>query len=167
MLIRRATSGDFQTLQNIELASFETLRNAGAVSGAPSVSSDEQLHRFLNDELLYVACGQDGSAVGYSGGYVVDGFLYIGEVDVLPAWQQKGLGRTLITTLIEEGRRRRLSGATLTTDRFAPFNAPFYAKLGFQLVEGEAVPLHLQAYLKRQVEVGLDPLRRVGMTLLF
>lgn len=167
MRIRRGNPGDFRALQAVELASFETLRKAGAVSGVPAASSDEELQRFLDNDMLYVACDQDGAAIAYSGGYVVDGFLYIGEVDVLPLWQRRGLGRRLVTTLIEEGRRKRLAGATLTTDRFAPFNAPFYERLGFEIMEGDAVPQHLRSNLDRQVANGLDPLRRVAMALLF
>jgi GNAT superfamily N-acetyltransferase len=167
MHIRHASSSDFQRLQAIELAAFETLRNAGAVGGVPSASSEDELRRYLDDGLLYVACDDDGAPVGYSGGYLVEGFLYVGEVDVLPAWQRKGLGRRLIATLVEEGRRRWLAGATLTTDRFAPFNAPFYEKLGFRIIEGEAVPRHLRDNLERQVGNGLDPVRRIAMALLF
>jgi hypothetical protein len=48
------------------------------------------------------------------------------------------------------------------TDRFVPFNAPFDARLGFQLLEGDAIPQHLRNNLARQVANGLDPLRRVG-----
>ncbi len=167
MRIRRGTPDDFKALQAVELASFETLREAGAVSGQAAASSDDELQRFLDEDMLYVACREDGAAVAYSGGYVVDGYLYIGEVDVLPTWQRRGLGRSLVTTLIEDGRRRQLAGATLTTDRFAPFNAPFYARLGFRLLEGAAVPQHLRINLDRQVANGLDPLRRVAMILPF
>jgi predicted N-acetyltransferase YhbS len=167
MLIRHGSRDDFAKLQAIELACFETLRQAGAVGGNAAATSVEELQRFLDEDMLHVACEEDGAAVGYLGGYVVDGYLYIAEVDVLPAWQGRGLGRSLIMTLIEDGRRRRLAGATLTTDRFAPFNAPFYARLGFQLLEGDAVPRHLESNLDRQVANGLDPLRRVAMALLF
>jgi GNAT superfamily N-acetyltransferase len=154
-------------LREVELASFETLRIAGAVSGDPSASSDEELQQYLDHDLLYVVCDQGRSAIGYCGGYVAGEFLHIGEMDVHPAWQQKGLGRRLVTTLIDDGRTRNLSGATLTTDRFAPFNAPFYATLGFQLLEGDAASPRLQKILEAEIGKGLDPLRRVGMALLF
>lgn len=167
MQIRRAAANDFQALQAVELACFETLREAGAVGRVPTASSGEELQRFLDEDLLYVACDQDGAAVAFSGAYVADKFLYIAEVDVLPVWQGQGLGRRLIMTLLDVGRQRRLAGATLTTDRCAPFNAPFYEKLGFHVLEGDAVPQHLRVNLARQVANGLDPLRRVGMALLF
>jgi ribosomal protein S18 acetylase RimI-like enzyme len=167
MRIRRGKPTDFKALQAIELASYETLRAAGGVSGDATASSDDELERFLDEGLLYVACNKDGTAVGYGGGYVVDGYLYIGEVDVRPDWQRRGIGRALMATLIDDGRRRQLAAATLTTDRFATFNAPFYARLGFQILEGDAVHRHLRGHLDRQIANGLDPLRRVAMVLLF
>ncbi|KKZ89127.1 acetyltransferase [Rhizobium phaseoli Ch24-10] len=84
-----------------------------------------------------------------------------------PCWQRKGLGRRLLTTLIDLGRARKLDGATLTTDRFAPFNAPFYATLGFQFLEKEAASLRLRKILEAEIAKGLDPLRRVSIALLF
>ncbi|MHC2364178.1 GNAT family N-acetyltransferase [Rhizobium leguminosarum] len=167
MLIRSATSSDFNALRSIELASFETLRHAGAVSGAPSASSDEELQCYLDHGLLYVACDQSGAAVGYCGGYVAETFVHIGEMDVHPDSQRKGLGRKLLMTLIDQGRARKLDGATLTTDRLAPFNAPFYTSLGFQLLEREAAPPRLRKILEAEVEKGLDARRRVAMALPF
>lgn len=167
MLIRPATSKDFAVLRAIELAAFETLRNAGAVSGAPSASSDEELQQYFDHGLLYVICDQDDTPVGYCGGYVTEDWLHIGEMDVHPDWQRKGFGRKLMGKLIDEGRSKRLEGATLTTDRLAAFNAPFYASLGFQLLEKEDCSPRLQKILQSEIEKGLDPLRRVGMVLMF
>lgn len=66
------------------------------------------------------------------------GFRIFGEVDVHPNWRRKGVGRQLMEALLNDARARKLNGATLTTDRFAPFNAVFYASSGFHAVEGEA-----------------------------
>ncbi|WP_337271490.1 GNAT family N-acetyltransferase [Oryzifoliimicrobium ureilyticus] len=167
MLIRPATSGDFDALRNVELASFETLKNAGAVSGAPAASTDQELNEYLRHGLLYVACDQKSAVVGYCGGYVVENLLHIGEMDVHPVCQRKGLGRSLLTTLLDEGRAKKLYGATLTTDRLAPFNAPFYAKYGFKLLEQEACSPRLRRILAAEIDKGLDPSRRVAMSLSF
>lgn len=167
MLIRRATHNDFVALQAIELASFETLRGANAVSGEPSASSHDELKQYLDDGLLYSAYDQDNVPVGYCGGYVTDGWLHIGEMDVHPLWQRKGLGRKLMERLLCEGRSKGLIGSTLTTDRFAPFNAPFYASLGFQLLDRAKCSPRLQDILASEAEKGLDPNRRVGMILMF
>lgn len=117
MLIRPERSSELHALRQIELASFETLRDAGAVSGPALATDIEELQSYLDHDLLYVACDADGSLVGYCGGAVMGSFLHIGEIDVHPAFQRRGLGKRLLTTLIENGRARRLTGATLTTDR--------------------------------------------------
>ncbi|MUO77591.1 GNAT family N-acetyltransferase [Agrobacterium vitis] len=157
----------FCSLRNVELASFETLRAAGAVTGDPAASSDEELLVYLDAGLLLAAFDGAESPVGYAGGYVREGWLHIGEVDVHPQWQRRGIGRRLINALLNEGRSRHLVGSTLTTDRFAPFNAPFYASLGFHAVEGDACPARLKGILTAEVSKGLNPLRRVAMMLVF
>lgn len=167
MPIRLATADDFDALRAIELASFETLRAAGAVSGDPEASGDEELQHYLDHALLYAACDHNDLPVGYAGAYVAEKSLHIGEMDVHPDFQRRGLGRRLMGTLLAEGRLRQLAEATLTTDRFAPFNAPFYASLGFRLLEKEECSPRLRTILDYEAEKGLDPLRRVGMLLPF
>ncbi|MBB3590550.1 GNAT superfamily N-acetyltransferase [Rhizobium sp. BK529] len=167
MRIRQATRDDFDALRSIELASFETLRAAGAVSGEPEASSDEELQHYLEHALLYAACDHSDLPVGYAGAYVAEKSLHIGEMDVHPDFQKKGLGRRLMETLLAEGRSRKLAEATLTTDRFAPFNAPFYVSLGFRLLEKDECSPRLQAILTSEAEKGLDPFRRIGMVLSF
>jgi hypothetical protein len=52
---------------------------------------------------------------------------------------------------------------SLTTDRTLPWNAPFYARLGFVIVEGADVPPELQARLDGQAAAGFDPAQRCAM----
>jgi GNAT superfamily N-acetyltransferase len=88
-------------------------------------------------------------------------------MDVDPAWQQRGIGRRLMKQAIKEGRERKLQGITLTTDRFAPFNAPFYASLGLHIVARDACPERLKAILAAESAAGFDPRRRVAMMMVF
>ncbi|MGV1823220.1 GNAT family N-acetyltransferase [Agrobacterium vitis] len=162
-----ATTRHFCNLRNVELGSFETLRAAGAVTGDPAASTDEELQVYLDAGLLLAAFDGTESPVGYAGGYISEGWLHIGEVDVHPEWQRQGIGRRLINALLNEGRRRHLMGSTLTTDRFAPFNAPFYSSLGFQAIEADACPVRIKDILSAEVAKGLNPLRRVAMMLVF
>nr|WP_246499692.1 GNAT family N-acetyltransferase [Azospirillum soli] len=147
--------------------SFETLRAAGAITGEATASSDEDLQQYLNNNLLFAAFDERDIPVGYGGGYIAEDWLHIGEVDVYPDWQRKGIGRRIMNALLEEGLTRKLKGATLTTDRFAPFNAPFYSSLGFQPVGGDECPERLRAILAAEQAKGLDPLRRIAMKLVF
>lgn len=165
--IRPATQADFPDLQNVEYAAFETLKAAGAVAGEPVASSAEELQRCLDDGFLLAACDENDQPVGYSSAYIVGDEIYIAELDVHPDSQRQGLGRRLTTTLLDSARARGFSAATLTTDRLAPFNAPFYMSLGFQFLEPPERPRYLTDILQRQIAVGADPARRVAMRLRF
>jgi GNAT superfamily N-acetyltransferase len=165
--IGQAGVNDFDALRAIEMASFETLRSVDAVTGDAAASSDEELLHYLNDRLLFAAFDEKHVPVGYGGAYIDENMLHIGELDVHPEWQRRGIGRMLATTLLEEGRARKLKGSTLTTDRLAPFNAPFYASLGFRILESDVCPQRLQHILAEEHAKGLDPGRRVAMQLVF
>jgi len=167
MLIRPATTADFDALRVIELAAFETLRTAGAVSGVPSASSDQHLQRYLDHGFLEVACDHGGDPIGFCGGYIAERLLYIGEMDVHPNWQRQGVGRALLIASLDKARARKLFGATLTTDRFAPFNAAFYATMGFRALADDELPARLRVILDEEAKIGLDPDRRIAMMLRF
>lgn len=69
--------------------------------------------------------------------------------------QGRGIGRALVAAVTAEGRQRRLSAVTLTTFRNIPWNAPFYARLGFIEVAGAAMNARLAAVLKHELRRGL------------
>ncbi|MBL0371107.1 GNAT family N-acetyltransferase [Rhizobium sp. KVB221] len=167
MMIRPAISSDFAALNAIELDAFETLRAAGAVFGEAIASGDEELLRYLETGVLLAAVNGGDVSVGYAGALCGDGWLHIGELDVHPDWQRRGIGRRLMRAMLDEGRARGLACATLTTDRFAPFNAAFYSTLGFRMLEASELPDRLAAILAKEHAAGLDPARRVAMQLDF
>lgn len=165
LMIEAAERQHFPQLRQVELSAFETLRSAGAVSGEPMASTDEELQRYLDDGLLYVAIDDDGDPVGYVGATIVaeENCIHVGEMDVHPAFQGKGIGRRLLLAILNAARLRGLTFATLTTDRIAPFNARFYQTLGFALVEGTERSHRLTTILEEEIAKGLDPSRRCAM----
>ena len=165
--IRPALPADFPALRQIEFFAFETLRTAGAAHGPPQTSSDEELQTYHDAGFLLAAITSDGEPVGYIGGYDAGPWLHIGEMDVHPQWQRQGIGRRLMLAILDEAQKRRLLGATLTTDRLAPFNAAFYESLGFSILEAADRSQRLDALLETEAAKGLDPLRRVAMRLEF
>lgn len=152
----------FSALQAIELAAFATLRASGAASGPATVSSLAALERFHACGHLLAAFTAQGEACGFIGGEVLGDWLHIAEMDVHPAWQRRGIGRRLLLCQLAQAKQESLRGVTLTTDRLAAFNAPFYASLGFKPVD-EKGPAYLQAILKAERRSGFNPSRRVAM----
>ena len=165
--IRSARTGEFDRLKAIEIDAFETLREAGAVEGDAASSTDEELQHYLDTGILLVATDAVDCAIGYVGALFSDGWLHVAEIDVVRAAQRQGIGRTLMLAVLDRGRALDRPGATLTTDRLASFNAPFYASLGFHIVsEGQLSP-RLRDILAREHAAGFDPARRVAMALNF
>lgn len=157
----------FNMLHALELAAFETLRDAGAVTGPACASSLEELSDFSRNGLLLAALAPDSVPVGFAAGKVEDEWLHVAEIDVHPDWQRHGIGRRLMQSLLRTGLQRGLAGATLTTDGIAAFNARFYATLGFNIVEGQARPPHLINTIDDEIAEGFDPERRVAMWVRF
>lgn len=151
----------------MELAAFETLRYAGAMTGPAIASSIEELSDFSRNGLLLAACTSDSVPVGFIAGKIASEWLHIAEMDVHPNWQRRGIGRQLMQAMLRNGQQRGLTGATLTTDKMAAFNARFYATLGFEIVEGKARPPHLAAIIEDEIAKGFDSARRVAMRVVF
>lgn len=165
--ISAAQPNHFSSLRAIELAAFETLREAGAVTGQAVANSLEEFGHFSRNGLLLAAFAPGCTPVGFVAGNVENIWLHIAEIDVHPHWQRRGIGRLLMQALLCSGQQRGLAGATLTTDKMAAFNARFYATLGFEIVDGRSCPPHLISQKAEEVQMGFNPARRVAMRLDF
>jgi len=96
--------------------------------------------------------------------------LYLAELSVRRECQGRGLGRRLIGAAAEYARSREVPSLTLTTFRAVPWNAPFYARLGFVVIGDDALEPWLAAITAEETARGLtgrcvmrlslDPLRR-------
>ena len=94
-----------------------------------------------------------------------DDALHIEELDVRQDRQGKGVGRALLRHIVAWAREQGLGTITLTTFREVAWNAPFYAREGFRMVEGEALNMRLRALLASEADRGLKPEGRCAMRL--
>lgn len=166
--IRHARPDEIEALAAIEIDAAQSLVDAGIpfLDGIHATPR-HLLEASLADGLLFVATNEDDRLVAFLAAHACDGGLYIGEVDVARAWQRRGIGRALVQTAVDIARNRGLWGTMLTTDRFLPFNAPFYASLGFCEVAGTELPPKLAAVLAAEAAAGAGADRRVGMVMRF
>ncbi|MGL5114667.1 MAG: GNAT family N-acetyltransferase [Beijerinckiaceae bacterium] len=160
--IRLARHSEIETLQQIEIDATPALVEAGAFpAGEPRPMSIGIFAAVISEELCLVVEVPPAGIVGFVAAVVITDDLYVAELDVLRSHHRQGIGRRLMAAIIEEGVRRKLQRAVLTTDRHAPFNRPFYEKLGFQVMEPPVPPL--DGLLAEEIRQGMDPARRVGM----
>ena len=106
----------------------------------------------------------DDIAVAYLLVDVVDEAAHVEQVSVDPAFARRGLGRELIDTAASWAVQQGLDTMTLTTFAEVPWNAPYYARLGFSVISEVDLGPGLVAVRRHERELGLDAWPRVSMT---
>jgi GNAT superfamily N-acetyltransferase len=140
--IRRATAEDLALIPAIELSAASAFEGRDVPPDLLTTASEpETWLPQLSAGTLWVAI-TDGAVAGFLAATADADHLHIDEVDVLRQAQGRGLGRALMTHGIDWARSQGLSLVTLTTFLDVPWNAPFYATLGFRAwPERDAPPL--------------------------
>jgi predicted N-acetyltransferase YhbS len=167
VIIRPASLDELPLLTEIEIDAFPTLAEALGDTRDPLALSRDVLRQSLDEGLLFVAADAEDRPIAFMAGTKIEGSLYLTELDVARQWQRKGVGRRLMCHAIEVARANGFSGVTLTTDRYVPFNGPFYGTLGFALLGEVSRPAFLHRKLAEEIENGMDAHRRVAMALWF
>lgn len=113
--------------------------------------------------LLWVALDEAERPVGYALLQIADGFALLAQVDVHPKHGRKGLGRALIGRVAAQARELGQTELYLSTFGTVPWNAPFYQKLGFKVLEPAEQPEFMLKILQNEAAFGLK--NRVAMRL--
>ncbi len=151
-IIERSSATLFRSLP--DLAWLADDRTAGPEAHARAVAQG----------LSWVAVDEEDHPVGFLIAAVEDGAdLHVLELSVAADHQGRGAGRALMQTARREAETRALSALTLTTFANVPWNAPFYARLGYTALTAETMPAYLREVLAAQAEHGLTD--RVAMRL--
>ncbi|MER5179419.1 GNAT family N-acetyltransferase [Streptomyces sp. NPDC002896] len=166
MRIRLAAPAELPALQDIERAAGEPFRALGmAVVADDEPPAVEMLERFRRAGRAWVAVdGQgEGDPVAYLLSATVDGAEYIEQVSVHPRAARRGVGRLLIEHTAERARAEGLATLTLSTFADVPWNAPYYARLGFRIMDEAELTPGLRKIRAAEAEYGLDRWPRVCM----
>ncbi len=89
--------------------------------------------------------------------------LHIREMDVASQWRRQGIGAILIRACGIDAVNAGFAALTLTTFRDVPWNAPFYARLGFVEVAEPEEHSRLNTELVKEDLAGLRREQRVAM----
>lgn len=112
---------------------------------------------------LWVALTAAGEPVGFAHAESHGATLHLEELDVRPAYGRRGIGRALVEAVCSCARAAGQKAVTLTTFRAVPWNAPFYARLGFCIVAPDALSEILLEVVAEEARRGLPSERRVVM----
>lgn len=162
--VRRARSEDLETLPEIERSAAKAFEPWGLDQefGDQPTAYDE-LERARQEHRLLVAVDDSMQPVGFALVVMIDGQPHLEEMDVDPLHGRQGLGALLLRAICQTTKKKGYEQLTLSTMRDVPFNAPFYAKHGFEVLEEDAASPALCALRDRERERGLDVLPRVLM----
>ena len=134
--IVRATKSHLAAIPAIESAAAAIFPEADLPRDVRyKVTDQETLRAAQLDGQIWVAIDQQQTPVGFAIIAEVDGNPHLDEMDVLPAHGRNGIGTRLAQTIIGQAGSDGHDRLTLVTFRHLPWNAPFYATLGFQAVE--------------------------------
>jgi GNAT superfamily N-acetyltransferase len=88
---------------------------------------------------------------------------YVHELDVEEAYGRRGVGRWLLARVAEWARAEGATSLLLSTFSDVPWNAPFYARLGFAVVPPEAYTTAILAQRESEAAAGMPLTSRVMM----
>lgn len=164
--IRRARLGELPRLPAIESAAGRRFEGIVALAEVPEDPTPlAELRDAAANGWLWVAVVAGAQIAGFAYGFVLDGAFHLEEIDVLPEWGERGIGTALVRTMVGVAAAAGLPAVTLTTFRDVPWNAPFYAKLGFHELDAAAWTPRLAEVVRDEARRGLAPHLRLVMRL--
>jgi GNAT superfamily N-acetyltransferase len=149
-MIERAAGQPFCDIGMAEIAQYEPYP-------LPVLAASEQAG------LLWVTANESDEPVAYLMASVVDGSLHIDQVSVHPDSSRRRLGRGLLDHAADHASAAGLAALTLTTFASVPWNAPYYVRCGFRVLDEAELTSGLRAIRQHEAELGLDRWPRVCM----
>jgi GNAT superfamily N-acetyltransferase len=166
--IRAGRIDELPTVQEIERRAARRLASVGLPTAVDlPIHPMEEIRADCSHGRLLVAADEQDRAVGFALFDLYEDEAHLREVDVVPEHGGQGLGRQLIQAVIARARGAGLRRLALTTFRDVPFNAPFYARLGFRIVEETHASARLARIRQEERLNGYEVAPRVAMILDF
>lgn len=128
-----------------------------------ATKTEAELADAAREGMLWVAFATDGRAAGFALVDLVDGTPHLDELDVHPDHARRGIGAALVETVCAWAAGCGFRALTLSTFRHLPWNAPWYARLGFVEIDAATLGRGLRALRRNEKAAGLDLERRVCM----
>lgn len=162
--IRPAAPGDLEALREVERAAGRCFRDIGM----PEIADDDPLPTDVLAEYqrhgrAWVAVDTADHVVAYLISDLVDDNVHIEQVSVHPDHSHRGVGRSLIEVAAAQAAATDVRALTLTTFRDVAWNAPYYSRCGFRVLDESEWTPGLRAIRDREAAHGMDRWPRVCM----
>jgi len=150
-------------LNDIELSAARLLEGYAPESVLSEATTLADFRAAVDAGLLWVGV-TDAQPVGFAQVRLLEaGRAHLDELDVHPDHGRRGVGRRLVRAVCDWAAASQLDGVTLSTFRGPPWNAPFYASMGFRALTDDELTPALRRLVAQETRRGLDPTQRVVM----
>jgi GNAT superfamily N-acetyltransferase len=162
--IRLARNDDLIALPDIERAANALFADYGlAEQLSDCLTPIESLREGVKIDRLWVAAAEADCPVGFALASIVGDNAHLDELDVHPAHGRRGLGAALVAAVCDWAKAAGYRAITLTTLRHIPWNAPWYQRLGFRVLEENEMSEALRDLLQEEIQRGLPADQRAAM----
>ncbi|WHP30724.1 GNAT family N-acetyltransferase [Trabulsiella odontotermitis] len=164
ILFRRTQNNDVPALPAIERSAGQTFLTIPSLAwlAQDDIVNAATHHQYAERGQSWVAV-HDQQPIGFLLLEPLDDALYIAEFSLHQAWQGKGIGRRFLHFICDHAREAGYPALTLTTFREVPWNAPFYAQLGFEIVDDARLAPGLAAKRETETAHGIPRESRCAM----
>ncbi|WP_447740346.1 GNAT family N-acetyltransferase [Pseudomonas laurentiana] len=157
MLVRATLERDIQWLPDVERSAAQAFAGWPALAwlAQGDVMDCAQHRAFIDAGGSWVAEDSAGRIVGFACARFEGRVLHLHEISVRHEAQGQGVGRRLLQLVVDEARLGGASELTLTTFVDVPWNAPFYLRYGFEMIEKGLLSERLRGILASEHAHGL------------
>jgi GNAT superfamily N-acetyltransferase len=153
--VRPAVIEDIPMLPAIEMDAASRFPPSDLPPDLAQPASIQELRQGVTDGTLWVALDEGEELVGFLLGRAQGDSLHIVEMDVRTNRSGRGIGSALLQEACTVAMTAGFRTVTLTTFEHLAWNAPFYAKRGFQPVSDPSPYPHLRLALHAEAARGL------------
>lgn len=156
--LRLATTEDARLLPAIEQSAAQAFVALPALAwiAQHTVLSRVDHLEFVAADLEWVVVDEQDQPLGFVCATAFDEALHIEEFAVAHAHQGQGLGRRLIEAVRHHAQANGFEALTLTTFIDVPWNAPFYTRLGFEMLDEAGLSEMLRQQMAYEASRGLS-----------
>lgn len=162
--IRLARSDEVERLGMIERTAGDLFAGTAVYADLNgSIFNPVELAELIELGQVWVACIDSDAPVGFVILLKFAETLHIEELDVLPQFGRQGIGSALLEHACQWASGQGFSAATLSTFRDIPWNASFYLKHGFRVLQPHELTLWMHKMRETEAKNGLRLETRVVM----
>lgn len=161
--IRAANPADVPHLPDIERRAARLFESTGLNAIYDGIVTPlEAFEAGQREGRLWVAADGD-TPVGFALASRLGDHAHLDEIDVLPEYGRRGIGSALVERVCAWAAEQGFEAVTLSTHVNITWNAPFYARLGFEILPPDALTPPLRDLRAHEAALGFPVGNRVIM----